>query len=104
MWTPKLHPVEPTELAGVLSGSDIDPAHAGPPTDAGEVIAPNRQSLTASIHRLLRQQDEPPGEAVLLLRDEGFISIIFARSPRIAIGLESKMWAAPGWRVSGAMS
>jgi hypothetical protein len=57
---PKLHPVEPTELAGVPNGSDIGPARAWPPTDAGEVVAPNRRSLTASIQRLLRQQDEPP--------------------------------------------
>jgi hypothetical protein len=60
---PKLHPVEPTELAGVPNGCDIDPACAGPPTDAGKAIAPNPRSLTASIHRLLRQQDEPPGRS-----------------------------------------
>jgi prevent-host-death family protein len=40
------------------------------------------------------------GEA-LLLRDEGVISIIFARSLTVAIGLESKMWAAPCCGVSG---
>jgi hypothetical protein len=37
---------------------------------------------------------------VLLLRDEGFISAIFARSATDAIGLESKMWGARGFRVS----
>jgi hypothetical protein len=68
VWTPKLHPVEPTELAGVLNGSDTDPACAGPPTNAGEVIAPDRRSLTASIHRLLRQQDEPPGRSTAVER------------------------------------
>jgi antitoxin (DNA-binding transcriptional repressor) of toxin-antitoxin stability system len=43
------------------------------------------------------------GEAVLLLRDEGFIATIFARRATRAIGLESKMWARSGWRVSGAV-
>jgi hypothetical protein len=39
------------------------------------------------------------GETELLLRDEGFISCIFALGRLRAIGLESKMWGEPGLRV-----
>jgi hypothetical protein len=42
------------------------------------------------------------GEAELLLRDEGFIATIFARSDPGAIGRKSKMSMLRGLRVSGA--
>jgi hypothetical protein len=51
---------QPVDFAGDPHLRDIDPVHTGTPTDATQLIATDPRSGAGAIHRLLRQQEEPP--------------------------------------------
>lgn len=56
-----LHPTGTAQLASDPCHCDIGPACTGTFTDACEAIATDPRPATLPIHRLLRQEDEPPG-------------------------------------------
>ena len=94
---------QPVDFAGDPHLRDVDPVDTGTPTDATQLIATDPRSGAGAIHRLLRQQEEPPRRSDICAEDwPVHASSVWRRWPPAAFGPPSKMSAPAVSRVKDA--